>query len=465
MKQRLRRVIGLIPFIILFISILFGVYNAPTIYKFLSRASGEKANISIDAASDIGPLRKPWRNLAQGGEDHNWRMGNLVGNVRSLEPMYIRIDHIYDFYDIVRNDGGTLTFHWDSFDQILNDILATGAKPFISLSYMPPAIAKDGDITGLPNNWGEYQTVIQRTIQHVSKDRGIEDVYYEVWNEPDLFGGFKVYGDKNYLTLYATAARGASQVQGAKSFKFGGPATTALYRNWFDGLSKFASENDVRLDFISWHKYSEDIDIYKKDMSNANLWLQSFPKLANTELLITEWGHDSDINSGYDSGYSAAHTAAVATELVGIIDKAFVFEIQDGKDPGGKEYWGRWGLFTHNDFGAKAKPRFRALRMLGELNGTQLKLLGKGSWVKALASRDGNDITLLLANYDPAGFNSEDVPVTVFNLPQSGYHMEITYLDGLHASHDFLTQEGKIVTSVPMRANSVAVVKFTPASL
>src|SRR5690606_5022795 len=129
----------------------------------------------------------PWRNLAQGGEDHNWRIGNLTEPVKTLKPEYIRIDHVYDFYDIVQGTPGNITFDWTKFDLIIDDILATGAKPYIALSYMPPAISS-GDILAYPVHWSDWQLVVQKTIEHLSGTRKISDVYYEVWNEPDLFG-------------------------------------------------------------------------------------------------------------------------------------------------------------------------------------------------------------------------------------------------------------------------------------
>src|SRR3972149_1571123 len=50
-----------------------------------------------------------------------------------------------------------------------------------------------------------WQNLAQKTVEHVSGKAGLNlsNVYYEVWNEPDLFGGYKVYGGKNYLDLYS----------------------------------------------------------------------------------------------------------------------------------------------------------------------------------------------------------------------------------------------------------------------
>jgi len=442
------------------VSSLVAVTQLDTIREFFSEASGDPANIVIDRQAVLGPLPRPWRNLAQGGEAHDWRLEPLTGQVKNLKPEYIRLDHIYDFYDIVQGSPGNLTFNFEKFDLILNDILATGAKPYIALSYMPPAISS-GDIVSPPVNWNDWQTVVQRTIQHVSGTRGISDVYYEVWNEPDLFGGWKYYGDRNYLTMYTYAARGAAQTRGVKPFKLGGPATTALYKNWFDALAKHAIANNLRYDFFSWHRYNHDISKFNEDMDQARAWLSQFPQLEPTlELHITEWGHDSENHAGYDSSYSAAHTVAAGIEMIGVVNRAFVFEIQDGKDPAGQEYWGRWGMFTAVDKGAKAKPRYYGLRMLDRLSDQRLQTLGSGSWVKGQAALNPADesIELVLANFDSRGRNTENVPVLYENITPGTYTVTREYLNGQRQTQQVATDAAVLQTVVPMSANSVSFV-------
>ena len=89
------------------------------------------ANIVIQADEVTGPLPHTWRTLAQGGEEKGVRMLEpVVDEVSLLEPRYIRIDHIYDFYDVVSRDArGSLTFSWSGLDQMVCDILQSGAKP------------------------------------------------------------------------------------------------------------------------------------------------------------------------------------------------------------------------------------------------------------------------------------------------------------------------------------------------
>lgn len=460
-KRKNLAIIAGFSFLVLSIGIVFySVSQLTQIREFLSRANGEPANLHVDTTAVIGPMPRPWRNLAQGGEDHAWRIQPIQSQVNALHPQYIRIDHIYDFYDIVQGSPGNISFDFSKFDLILDDIKAAGATPYIALSYMPPAISS-GDIVDAPVNWSDWQLVVQKTIEHVSGTRNTPDVYYEVWNEPDLFGDWKYYGDKNYLTLYDYAARGASNARVKQSYKFGGPGITALYKNWFDALLKHATENNVRLDFFSWHRYTTDIDQYRKDMIEVRNWISAYPqKQATLDFHITEWGHDSENNSGYDNSYSAAHTVAGAIEMVGVIDKAFVFEIQDGKDPEGKPRWGRWGLFDHNDFGAKAKSRYYGLKLLDKVGEQRIQLLGKGSWVKALAGKaEDGTITVVVANYDRFSHHGETTPLTFTNLSPGEYTINLYYLNGQQRNETITSEQGQLSITIPLVASDVVLVE------
>ncbi len=458
--QKAKLITQFVIFIVLVVGAIVGASQIGIVREFFGKASGENANIHVYTSKVLGTYKKPWRNLAQGGEDHAWRMGNITPAVKALNPEYIRIDHIYDFYDVVGGSDGNFTYDFSKLDLILDDIAATGAKPYIALSYMPTQFGAS-DIVGKPDNFGKWQTLVQKTIQHVSGTRGTADVYYEVWNEPDLFGGWKYYGDKNYLDLYKAAALAAKNVSGAKPFKLGGPAITAYYKNWMESLLKFAADNNYQLDFISWHRYSNDLEVYKDDMHAARTLIQNFPQFeGQLEFHITEWGHDSEVDAGYDTGYSAAHTVAGAIEMTGVVERAFVFEIQDGKGPEGKEYWGRWGMFTHNDFGAKAKPRYFALKMLDAISDQRVQLLGKGSWVKALAAKNSatGNIEVVLANFDPKSQHSENVPIQFEEITPGSYTIKKELNTGQVLTENVATTEAKLKTNLFMPTNSVGFV-------
>ncbi len=464
-QHHFKLILRSLPLIIMVVVALAGSWQIKQVREFFGQASGEQVKmLYVDTGFVMGSMPRPWRNLAQGGEDHNWRMAPILPQVKALNPQYIRLDHIYDFYDIVQGSPGNITFDFSKFDGIIDDVLATGAKPYISLSYMPPAISS-GDIIAAPVRWEDWQETIRQTIQHISGERKIADVYYEVWNEPDLYGGWH-YGkkDKNYMTLYNYAARGEAQarsVPGIQPYKFGGPAITALYKNWFNAMCRNAVENNVRFDFMSWHRYTMDVDQYKSDIADAHNWLQEWPQLQPTlELHITEWGHDSNNHPGYDNEFAAAHTVASSIEMINVLDRAFVFEIQDGKGPEDKEFWGRWGMFTHQDKGSKPKPRYQGLRMLDRISDQRIQVLGKGSWVKAVAAKkDDGTVEVVMVNYDSAQRNSETVPITFQNVEPGNYVVSREYLGGRKQTDNVSTTTSDLVTQVAMPTNSVVFVE------
>jgi len=388
--------------------------------NLFSRATGTKAELTIDLASSFGEKPPVWRNLAQGGEENRSNtLSSTVEHIKSLQPSYIRVDHIYDFYDVASvSPDGSLTFNWQRLDTLIADIQATGAKPFLSLSYMPDSLTTSNTV-GLPSNWSQWQELVRKTIEHVSGELAIEDVYYEVWNEPDLFGEFKTYGDKNYLELYRHSALAAAEANVTTKFKIGGPATTALYKNWFDNLLTFVTQNQLRFDFYSWHRYSQDLGDYEIDIRNAQNWLVNYPSLSQIELIISEIGPDPEVNTIYDNQESAIHTIATSVMLDKLMDKTFIFEIKDGPH-NSEKFWGRWGILTNEIHGEPfKKPRYYAIEFLNNLRGSVMTVIGEGSWVKASARKDENASRIIVVNYDKENSHSEAVPITLQNVPSS----------------------------------------------
>lgn len=463
MAKRSEMVKGLIPLILGLLVIVVVVWAIPNAVRLASKASGEPANLVFNLEGILGKLPTPWKNLAQGGEESSDMIASIVPEVKILRPEYIRIDHIYDAYKVVSRIDGQLVYDWSRLDSAVNSILATGAKPFLSLSYMPEVISK-GDIVSAPRDWNEWGQVVGATISHYSgqTQKNIDGVIYEVWNEPDLFGGFKTYGEKNYLDMYAASARAAANVRGVNLFEIGGPATTGLYQNWLERLIKYVDANNLRMDFVSWHKYTTDLSQFEKDVRSARSWAENIPALVNLKYYVTEWGFDSENNKGYDEKSGAIHFLAASRTMLGVVDRAFVFEIKDG--PGTEKYWGRWGLLTHEKFGTpEKKPRYKAVEFLNDLYPYRLSVSGEGSWVKSLATtNDNGDIKIMVANYDPKGTHVEAVPMTFENLPKGEFMMTRQDFLGESRTRNVATTSATWKTSEYFEANSAAMftIKF-----
>lgn len=438
------------------LGIVIGLTQIRKIQQLFIQASHQPANIVVDSQGLMGELPRTWLNLAQGGENSQFSLKPMMAEMKIISPEYIRIDHLFDFYIKVTRSGSSYSYDFTKLDQLLAEMKSIGALPFISLSYTPEIL--NPDITGVPSNWQDYQAIIHRTIEHVSgfKEQNIAGVYYEVWNEPDLFGQWKTYGTKNYLDLYRSAARAASAVQNVQPFKLGGPATTKLYDNWVDALIKMVIDEHLKFDFYSWHHYNEDPDAYVNDVERLKQKLRTYPTIAlQVEYIISEWGIDSNNNKAYDGMMSAAHLVASVINFPPNLSKAFSFEIQDGKSPGGNEYWGRWGLFTAPDFGSHAKPRAKVIELMNQLGNQELSVIGQGSNVKALAVHKGKTIQVLLANYDIEDRNTEMVPLTLKRMVPGNYTITQSYLGRNKLTQQVVISSDTFVTTVPLIANNV----------
>ncbi len=273
-KQPTSKLTHLVSIMALLVFMPLLLFGTSEVIQLVTKASGTPANIVVNTKIQLEPLDLSYYHaFSQGGEESNDMLKPVLSEVKALKPQHIRIDHIYDHYDVVSKNGNELSFNWSKLDEAVNTILATGAKPLFALSYMPSAISKDGSVISVPNDWNDWATVVERTIDHYSGKNGknISGIYYEVWNEPDLaqFGSWKYGGEKSYITLYQYASNGARRVQNAQAFYLGGPGTTGLYKSWILALIN----SGARVDFLSWHTYQWDPAKYDKDQQDLASWL------------------------------------------------------------------------------------------------------------------------------------------------------------------------------------------------
>ncbi len=437
-------------------------------FQYFSKASPIKANIVVDTRKVIGIIPANWKALAQGGEEPDKRMlENVVPPIAGLFPRYIRIDHIYDFYDVIkRGSDKQLRLDWQKLDQTVCDIYHTGAKPFFSLGYMPEVLSGDSSLISKPKNWNDWSFVVQKTIEHYSGKNTrlcgqvtgplLEDIYYEVWNEPDLetFGKWSLYpGQKSYQDLYYHSVVGAQKAQNVNHFLIGGPTTTAAYKNWIQVFADFIIEKNLRIDFLSWHHYSTKPDDFFQDVQNINRWLSGpkYIRFQHLPKIISEWAYDSAPNQIADTNIGAAHTVASIRNLIEQnVQMAFAFEIKDGPNPS-------WGLLTYQ---GEKKPRYYALNLLNSLGRARLSVTGEGTFVRAIASNEKNKTTLVLVNYDQDNRNTEMVPVSFVNLIPGNYTIIETNLEGKTVTTNQLIDNYILNKSIIMSANSVVVIEL-----
>ena len=453
----------LLYLLLILLSLPLVIIVSEQVQRLLSKAAPQPANIIIDTQNPVGPIPLGWNSHAQGGEEPPPMLKAVAPKLKEISPKYIRLDHIYDYYDIVKRKDSGFEYDFSRLDETVNDIIASGAIPFFSLSYMPNVFTSSGKVIDIPSNWNWWKDLVKATVERYSGKSGqnLTGVYYEVWNEPELpqFGSWKIGSDKDYRLLYFHAATGASEAKGANNFFFGGPAVGSYYPNWVNGFLSYVVQNNLRLDFYSWHRYHKRPAMFNQDAQNIRKNLAAFPKFAKIPLVLSEWGIDSENTPINNSESAAAFAVSAITQFINDIDLAFAFEVKDGPPPGG----GHWGLFTHEKSTPplSPKPRFFAYSALNKLSGQKLSLSGSGTYVSGLASKNDQKITVVLGNYDLNGKNTENVPVTFTGLPPSSYKINYSYpLSQTTGSFELIATNGNLTKEFPLSANNILVLEL-----
>ena len=419
----------LILLVFLVLSLVIALNQLDQIKNYLSRAEYQPANIRINLKVSSGKLNKSWQAFTQGGESDQPMLSPVSDSISALQPQYIRLDHIFDFYVDIDTSSQPYQYDFTRLDRVIREVTATGATPFISLSYTPPSLTS-GSVVSPPDSYGDWQNLVTATVEHLSGRQGfnLTGVYYEVWNEPDLFGGYKPGRYPDYLKLYQQTALAAGQAADTNQYYIGGPATTDYYPNWIDKLITYTRDRDLPLDFISFHLYNLDDTIFQRRLTKLKNQLQSYPGYVNLPILITEWGSDSENSPRHDSAFDAIHSLAVISRISQQLDWLFSFELVDGLSDTAigqsQAYWGRWGLLTHPKYGGVPKPRYYAFPFLNQLDGQVLAHTGNGTFVTALATQKNTTTTqILLVNFDTQGQHQEQTPLTLLNLPAGEYRL------------------------------------------
>jgi hypothetical protein len=453
------KTISLISVLALLVFMPLMLLAVQNIVVLITRATGTPAAIVVDTKAVLEPINTNFYHaFAQGGEESKDMLAPVVSDMRALAPKVIRLDHLYDHYNVNVSGDGSIT-SWGTLDGAVSSILATGAKPMFALSYMPASIAQGGSIINPPNDWSAWAKVVKETIEHFSgrSGRNVSGIYYEVWNEPDLaqFGGWKYYGDKNYLTLYHWASVGANNAQGVNTFYLGGPATTGLYKEWMTALVKSGN----RINFLSWHTYQADPKVYDTDQRNIISWLLPYPNYTLIPLLITEFGFTGAKSTLYGTRYAAAHAAAVIRQLI-TGGPAYLFSFQPVDGPNQQDGSG-WGLITNPDNGLKKKPRYWVYNFIDAMAGNRLALSGEGSWVTGFASINNGVIRTMLVNFDRNGSHTENVPVTWQNLDPGTYTLRMNYLFGTDTKTTEVASTSAMTKQIFMSAQNAVILELS----
>ncbi|GAA1874560.1 GH39 family glycosyl hydrolase [Myceligenerans crystallogenes] len=340
-----------------------------------------------------------------------------------------------------------LTFSY--VDKVFDAILATGARPFVELGFMPRALATQTETVfwwkahcSPPKDMAQWVRLVTATVEHWVERYGIEEVRrwrFEVWNEPNLVPHFWTGTRTQYFELYEATVRAVKAVDAG--LLVGGPSTSVFVPDdryagetedraaeaataqapdpdalpwkpvWIHELIEWCAARDLPLDFLSTHLYPTDyafdsagrgtpiqrhVDATADDLAVMREIIAASP-FPDAELHITEWSSSpSSRDRMHDTVFAATYIARAFLRGAALADSISYWTFTDVFEEGGAgtgPFHGGFGLVNEQGI---HKPTFHAMAFLARLGDRVVASAPHG-----VITRSGADGTLsaLFVNY------------------------------------------------------------------
>jgi xylan 1,4-beta-xylosidase len=344
---------------------------------------------------------------------------------------------------LVQGPDGKLHYHFSGLTRILDAGLRSGVKPFLELSFMPAAIARDPTqtithyqgITSAPADFSQWKKLVYETVSFLSRHYGKSELrkwYFEVWNEPNI--PFWIGTQQEYFELYRRAALAIKKVD--SRFRVGGPATAR--GEWITDFLQFTKSTATPVDFISTHIYPSDVAFSDSAEGKVKLkgldYLQIHFRRVENEVkalypkLPIVWGEWNSSAGPLATNHDTCNNAALVTGAL-----ALMSEHADGS-----LYWGLSDIYEecnyhfapfHGDYGLYtvdgiAKSAARAIELMGRLQSRKLScssdLSGCAQGFLATMDEAARNVSILLWNHDEKlAFDSNGNPIALTSRSRS----------------------------------------------
>ncbi|MFA4888875.1 MAG: hypothetical protein WC628_04810 [Candidatus Omnitrophota bacterium] len=310
-----------------------------------------------------------------------------------------------------------------NYDLIIKDITAAGGTIILDIFGTPAGLGKVLDKKAPPWDTRAMKALVKGIINDFSCQKRY-NIWYEVWNAPDL-DDFFLGRKQEYFNLYRAVAESAAELKSEYQVHIpvGGPSVSWWFQN-LDGntpvnpeksliyeLMKFCYHNHLPLDFISWHAYTTDPKAEKENTVYSKKpavqlireWLSYFSFDPNTPLVIDEWNYDRGANVLAERGEKSYIAASFIPSRIknmhkAGIDRQLYFSLQDFQDnpEGVTRNTGIW------EYKEGPKVIFNAFKMLGALQSQMFPLGLSDDFAGVIATAGADEFAILIYNYiDP----------------------------------------------------------------
>jgi hypothetical protein len=177
--------------------------------------------------------------------------------------------HVVDisgiFPDFDKDAYDESSYDFTITDKFLNNIRSCGSDIFYRLGQsIEHWVKKYG--SNPPKDFKKWAVICEHIIRHYNEGwcNGFfwNIKYWEIWCEPDNMPACWTGNMREFYDLYEITAKHIKNK--IPNVLVGGPgfAEWSIANGTLEKFIKYMSENDVPLDFLSWHTYSRDIEEY-----------------------------------------------------------------------------------------------------------------------------------------------------------------------------------------------------------
>lgn len=303
----------------------------------------------------------------------------------------IRLNIIESALNNTTNLNDCLSF-LDTVKPILIDLANKTDKLIFIFEKMPAWLSSSSDgspaatpgwyvlNTKPPANYTNWTNMVDSVTKRLTVNYGINNAYFEIWNEPDL--GSWTGTENEFFELFQNTYDAIKSVN--PSLKVGGVATNYWanginYQPSYGYISNQVGDSSLlgriidsayvwskSLDFVSWHNFGI---AYQANKNAQDYISQKYASLsmAVPEMIISEWNVTSNLR---DTPLQKSFFAKNLMELTKTTIAANAVAAWQDFEYNPIEFHADYGLLTYNDI---HKPCYNSMLLANMLNGVLVK--------------------------------------------------------------------------------------------
>ena len=390
-------------------------------------------------------------------------------------------EHLVDISDIFpdwsKNPDKESSYDFRETDLYIKTLIEAGSEPFYRLGQtIENQTAAKYNIFP-PKDYKKWAKICEHIIRHYNE--GWADgfhyniKYWEIWNEADLDQSSgrwqtepRTWGGpiEEFHKMYAIAAKHLKEC--FPDLKIGGPSYCRIQgtKTYFPQFFQYMRDNQVPIDFISWHKYGAEPSVYLMEAELIRGWMKEYGYEA-AELILNEWNYrrfkegSGTSNERYNrlnrrSMKGAAFVAATMSALQDApVDMLMYYDFRSNSN-----YCGFYDYQTQEH-----KPVYYAFYAWSKLEGSQCvcSVEGGAGDIYAVASVKDGKTTLLLTRYDGDNnaCNLAKLSVSLAGRTPGRVFCHLTDSEHIYTEIPLFPSEDGTV-SIELWNNSVAILEF-----